>query len=79
VSGSLTHRADLRQELEGLRADVYLTEIKAAAIDIVAETAASRDVPVVLADNEVVPVVGDLDAEIVALAEAAIDEQAVPA
>jgi cyclic 2,3-diphosphoglycerate synthetase len=35
-------------------ADVFLVEVKAAAIDVVAEVAAERGVAVVFADNEVV-------------------------
>ena len=35
-------------------ADVYLVELKAAAIDVVAEVAAERGVEVVLAANDVV-------------------------
>jgi cyclic 2,3-diphosphoglycerate synthetase len=74
VSGSLARRDELRRELEGLDADVYLVEIKAAAIDVVGEAAAERGVEVVFADNELVPLPGerDLDQEILLLAEAAM-------
>jgi cyclic 2,3-diphosphoglycerate synthetase len=54
VSRSLASRPALREELERVDADVFLVEIKAAAIDVVAEAAAQRGVEVVLADNEVV-------------------------
>jgi cyclic 2,3-diphosphoglycerate synthetase len=54
VSRDLANRAALRDELEHLDADVYLVELKAAAIDVVATAAAERGVDVVLADNEVV-------------------------
>src|SRR5438093_39958 len=54
VSRSLADRAALRAELDRVDADVFVVEIKAAAIDVVAEAAAARGVDVVLADNEVV-------------------------
>jgi cyclic 2,3-diphosphoglycerate synthase len=81
VSGSLADRGALLAELDSpaaARAEVYLTEIKAAAIDVVAETAETRGLPVVFADNEVLPLPGerDLDAEIVALADVAIAARA---
>jgi cyclic 2,3-diphosphoglycerate synthase len=73
VSGNLGRREELRRELEGLDAEVYLVEIKAAAIDVVAEHAAERGIEVVLADNEVLPLEGeaDLDAALLELAKAA--------
>jgi cyclic 2,3-diphosphoglycerate synthetase len=73
LSGNLARRDDLRRDLEGLDADVYLVEIKAAAIDVVAQTAADRGVPVVFADNDVLPLPGqpDLDEALEALAGAA--------
>ncbi|HEX9351789.1 MAG TPA: hypothetical protein VF877_11005 [Gaiellaceae bacterium] len=73
VSRSLASRAALREELKQIEAEVYLVEIKAAAIDVVAEAAAARDVECVFADNEARPLPGepDLDAELLALAEAA--------
>jgi cyclic 2,3-diphosphoglycerate synthase len=76
VSGNLSSREALAGDLEGLEADVYLTELKAAAIDVVAEAAAERGVELVLAANDVIPLPGqpDLDAELRALAEAARGE-----
>ena len=73
VSRSLADRAALREELQGIEAEVFLVEIKAAAIDVVAEAAAARGVECVFADNEVRPLPGepDLDAELLALADAA--------
>jgi len=73
VSRNLADRAALRAELATIDADVYLTEIKAAAIDVVAEAAAERGAEIVFADNEVRPLPGeaDLNAELLALAEAA--------
>ena len=54
VSASLADRAALRRELDGLEADTYLVEVKAAAIDVVAEHALERGKRVVLAANELV-------------------------
>ena len=54
VSRNLARRDELRHELESIEADTYLVELKAAAIDVVAEHALSRGARVVLADNEVV-------------------------
>jgi cyclic 2,3-diphosphoglycerate synthetase len=53
ASGNLARRDELRAELAGVDADVFLVEIKAAAIDVVAEEASERGVEVVFADNEV--------------------------
>ena len=79
VSGNLARRSDLREELERVDAEVFLVEIKAAAIDVVAEAASERGVEVVFADNELVPVgVHDLDTELVRLADAAAAREAVP-
>ncbi|HEX3267929.1 MAG TPA: hypothetical protein VHQ98_08105 [Gaiellaceae bacterium] len=79
VSGNLARRSDLREELERVEADVFLVEIKAAAIDVVAEAASERGVEVVFADNELVPVgVHDLDTELIRLADAAAEREAVP-
>jgi cyclic 2,3-diphosphoglycerate synthetase len=61
VSGNLADRAALRSELEEVSAEVYLVELKAAAIDVVAEAALARDAAVVLAANDVVSVPGEPD------------------
>jgi cyclic 2,3-diphosphoglycerate synthetase len=53
-SRNLADRELLRRDLESVDAEVYVVELKAAAIDLVAETAASRGIPVVLAGNDVV-------------------------
>jgi cyclic 2,3-diphosphoglycerate synthase len=73
VSGSLADRAVLRRELEGVDAEVFLTEIKAAAIDVVADAGATRGIEVVLVANELVPVAGhpELDPALLALADQA--------
>jgi cyclic 2,3-diphosphoglycerate synthetase len=77
LSGNLARRPDLRADLETAAArdaELYLVEVKAAAIDVVAQTAAERGVEVVLCDNAVQPLPGelDLDAHVAALAEAAV-------
>ncbi len=79
TSASLADRDALRAELERVDADVYLVEIKAAGIDVVAETARARGSEVVFADNDVVSLPGepDLEAELAALVEAATKEPAV--
>jgi cyclic 2,3-diphosphoglycerate synthase len=56
VSGNLSDRAALRQELRGLDAEVFLVELKAAAIDVVVEDALERGVDVVLAANDLIGV-----------------------
>ena len=73
ASGSLSRRDELREELERVDADVFLVEIKAAAIDVVAEAGAERGVEVVFADNEVLPLPGqpDLDEALRRLADEA--------
>jgi cyclic 2,3-diphosphoglycerate synthetase len=55
VSGNLADRSALRDELVDISAEVYLVELKAAAIDVVAEAALARGAEVVLASNDVVP------------------------
>jgi cyclic 2,3-diphosphoglycerate synthase len=76
VSGSLADREQLRVDLVSIDAEIYLTEIKAAGIDVVVETADERGVGCVFLDNDVVPLDGepDLDSELNALAEAAQKE-----
>jgi cyclic 2,3-diphosphoglycerate synthetase len=54
VSGNLGDRDALRHELSRVDADVFLVELKAAAIDVVAEHAVARGGEVVLAANDVV-------------------------
>jgi cyclic 2,3-diphosphoglycerate synthase len=67
VSANLADRAALRRELDRVEADTYLVEIKAAAIDVVAEHALAAGKRVVAAANDIVPVDGDLDAALLAL------------
>ena len=54
VSRNLANRPRLSDDLLRTDADVYLVEIKAAAIDLVAEAALERGAEVVFAENEVV-------------------------
>jgi cyclic 2,3-diphosphoglycerate synthetase len=53
VSRNLANRDALRAELPGIDADVFVVELKAAAIDVVAEEAAARGAELVLAANDV--------------------------
>jgi cyclic 2,3-diphosphoglycerate synthase len=63
VSANLADRARLRDDL--VDADTYLVELKAAAIDVVAEHALAHGIRVVLAANDLV---GDFDEQLLALA-----------
>ncbi len=76
VSGSLSDRAALRAELGRVDADVFVVELKAAAVDVVVEEARARGVEIVLAANHVLPLAGepDLDAELLRLADEAETE-----
>jgi len=53
VSRNLANREALRAELPSIDAEVYVVELKAAAIDVVAEEAAARGAELVLAANDV--------------------------
>jgi cyclic 2,3-diphosphoglycerate synthase len=74
VSCNLSNREELRRDLEQTDAEVYLVEIKAAAIDVVCEAAEEQGVEVVFADNDVVTLSGqpDLDEALRGLAAAAV-------
>ena len=74
VSANLARRDLLREELARVDADVYLVELKAAAIDIVAEAALERGVEVVFAQNEVVS--EGLDERVWALADRVLERVA---
>jgi cyclic 2,3-diphosphoglycerate synthetase len=63
VSTNLANRELLRADL--VAADTYLVELKAAAIDVVAEHALAHGIRVVLAANDLV---GDFDEQLLALA-----------
>jgi cyclic 2,3-diphosphoglycerate synthetase len=77
-SGHLADRARLRQDLASIDAETYVIEMKAAAIDVVAEAAQARGARVVFARNDVVALPGepDLDAELAALGDAVLKEPA---
>jgi len=64
ASAHLSDRARLRQDMlaRAGRYDVLLTELKAAAIDVVAAAGAEAGVPTILCDNEPVSAGGDLAA-----------------
>lgn len=79
ISGNLADRDALRADLgsaAAAEAEIFLVEIKAAAVDVVAEAASDRGVRVVFADNEVQPLAGeqDLDERVRALADAVVAE-----
>ena len=65
VSRNLARRDALREELARVEAEVYLVELKAAAVDVVAEAALERGAEVVLAANDVVS--DELDERVTAL------------
>jgi cyclic 2,3-diphosphoglycerate synthetase len=82
VSGNLADRDALRADLDSsavTHAAVFLVEIKAAAVDVVAEAAAERGLQVVFADNELRPLAGeqDLDERVLALADAVVAERSL--
>jgi cyclic 2,3-diphosphoglycerate synthetase len=73
ISSNLADRDALRAELEGVDAETILVELKAAAIDVVAEAAAERGARLVLLGSDVVA--EGLDEHVLALAEEAVREQ----
>jgi cyclic 2,3-diphosphoglycerate synthetase len=73
VSSNLADRDALRKELESVDAETILVELKAAAIDVVAEAAAERGARLVLLGSDVVA--EGLDDHLLALAEDAVREQ----
>jgi cyclic 2,3-diphosphoglycerate synthase len=64
VSGALADRDRLRDELEQVDAEVFVVELKAAAVDVVAEAAVERGATFVLAANDVVTVPGEADLDV---------------
>jgi cyclic 2,3-diphosphoglycerate synthetase len=72
ASTSLADRAALARELDAVQADTYLVELKAAAIDVVAEHALAHGRRVVLASNDVVALDADLDAALLDLVPAPV-------
>ncbi len=70
ASGSLSDRGRLREDLDGMaHAEAYLTEIKAAAVDVVTRRGADEGKPVFYCDN--VPLGEGLDEELLRLAREA--------
>ncbi|MEV5598080.1 hypothetical protein [Streptomyces sp. NPDC052496] len=59
ASGALADRDRLRAELRTTDPEVYLVELKAAAVDVVAEHAVQRGIPVVFCDTQVLPLPGE--------------------
>jgi cyclic 2,3-diphosphoglycerate synthetase len=59
----LANRALLRKHLASIDAETYVIEIKAAAIDVVAEAAQECGARIVFARNDVVPLPGEPDLE----------------
>ena len=73
VSGNLADRRALAEELETVDAEVFLIELKAAAIDVVAEAGRARGIDVVLAGSDVRSSGEvELDEELLRLAEESI-------
>ena len=73
VSGNLSDRKALARDLEGMqsaRIEAYLTEIKAAAVDVVTRRGAAEEKPVFYCDND--PVGEGLDEALLELAEDAV-------
>ena len=76
ASQNLADRAALRRDLEGVDAEVFLVELKAAAIDVVAEAASERGAEVVLAAYDVqAPGLDDTLLELAALANGARERE----
>ena len=76
ASANLSNRARLRADMDAAAGsfDVLLTELKAAAIDVVAEAGEAAGVKTVLCDNVPIPVDGsDLDRAIDTIAAAALE------
>lgn len=61
VSGNLADRSRLAAELPDVDAEVFLVELKAAAIDAVAEHALARGSRIILAANDPIPCAGERD------------------
>jgi cyclic 2,3-diphosphoglycerate synthetase len=71
-SGNLSDRKRLAADLDGMAgADAYLTEIKAAAVDVVTRRGAEEGKPVLYCDND--PVAEGLDAELLRVAREAVE------
>ena len=74
ASGSLSDRARLAEDLDQMSGvEAYLTEIKAAAVDVVTRRGSEEEKPVLYCDND--PVGDGLDPRLLALARAAIAQK----
>jgi cyclic 2,3-diphosphoglycerate synthase len=74
ASGSLSDRTRLAEDLDEMSGvEAYLTEIKAAAVDVVTRRGSEEDKPVFYCDND--PVGDGLDSRLLALAREAIAEK----
>ena len=74
ASGSLSDRARLAEDLDAMSGvEAYLTEIKAAAVDVVTRRGSEEGKPVLYCDND--PVGDGLDSRLLALAQAAIAQK----
>jgi len=80
VSGNLARRKELRSELETIEADLFLVELKAAAVDVVVEEAVARGCEVAVVDNELVTLAGepDLESALLRLGEQARAKEPAP-
>jgi len=80
VSGNLARRKELRSELETIEADLFLVELKAAAVDVVLEEAVARGCEVAVVDNEIVTLAGepDLESALLRLGEQARAKEPAP-
>ncbi len=63
VSGNLARRSELAAELAQVDAELFLVELKAAAVDVVIEEAVARGCEVGVVDNELVPLEGEAELE----------------
>jgi len=77
ASGSLSDRARLAEDLDAMSGvEAYLTEIKAAAVDVVTRRGSEEGKPVLYCDND--PVGDGLDSRLLALAREAMAVKALP-
>jgi cyclic 2,3-diphosphoglycerate synthase len=75
ASGSLSDRTRLAEDLDAMSGvEAYLTEIKAAAVDVVTRQGAEEGKPVLYCDND--PVGDGLDAGLLQLAREAVAQKA---
>jgi cyclic 2,3-diphosphoglycerate synthetase len=71
TSGNLSDRRRLAEDLEAMSGvEAYLTEIKAAAVDVVTRRGSDEEKPVLYCDND--PVGDGLDGELLGLARGAV-------